>query len=85
MGSFFSGLRSGHLLVVAGALVLCAFAWLNNALFYTITPAEVLQVEERCSCGCADRLCRGSRERKAGAPAASGARPVYVTGRRSSL
>jgi hypothetical protein len=48
MGSFFSGLRGGHLLAVAGALVLCAIAFINNALLYTSTLAEVLRVEERC-------------------------------------
>ena len=48
MGSFFAGLRGGHLLVVTGALVLCAIVWINNALFYTSTQAEVLRAEERC-------------------------------------
>lgn len=48
MGSFLSGLRGAHLLVVAGALVLCAISWIYNALFFTSTRAEVLRVEERC-------------------------------------
>jgi hypothetical protein len=48
MRSLISGLRGGHLLVVAGALALCAIVWINNALFYTSTAAEVLRNEERC-------------------------------------
>jgi hypothetical protein len=48
VGSFLSGLRGAQLLVLAGALVLCGIAWINNAIFYTRTPAEVLRVEERC-------------------------------------
>lgn len=69
MRSFFSGLRSGHLLVVAGALVLCAVVWLNNAVFYTSTPAEVLRVEERCAVadvptGCAEARASGKPVRR---------------------
>jgi hypothetical protein len=69
MGSFFSGLRVGHLLVVAGALVLCAIAWLNNVLCFTSTPAEVLRVEERCvladvPTGCAEARASGKPVRR---------------------
>lgn len=61
MGSFLSGLRGGRLLVVAGALVLCAVAWINNALFYTSTPAEVLRVEERCAVADVPTSCAEAR------------------------
>ena len=37
-----------QLFVPAIALVLCAFSWTKNALFFTKTRAEVLRGEERC-------------------------------------
>jgi hypothetical protein len=63
------GLPGGYLLVVAGALVLCAIVWIYNSLFYTSTPAEVLRVEERCVVAGApirdgDHLCRSSGKRR---------------------
>ena len=69
MGSFFSGLRGGHLLVVAGALVLCGIAFLNNAVFYTSTRAEIVRVEEQCSVGdvptdCAEARATGKPARR---------------------
>ena len=48
MRSFLAGYRFVHVLVVGAGLILLAFSGLKNALFYTKTRAEVLQVEDRC-------------------------------------
>ena len=69
MGSFFSGLRGGHLLAVAGALVLCVIVWVYNGLIYTTTSAEIVRVEEQCSVegtpiGCAEARASGKPVRR---------------------
>jgi hypothetical protein len=67
--SFFSGLRGGYLLAVAGALLLCAIVWIYNGLFYTSTPAEIVRVEEQCfvsgtPTGCAEARASGKPVRR---------------------
>ena len=69
MRLFFSGLRGGYLLAVAGALVLCAIVWVYNGLVYTTTSAEIVRVEEQCfvagtPTGCVEARASGKPVRR---------------------